>query len=950
MAIAANAQVITSSSDGTPVTIPGEIIVKVAASDLAPDEFAARVLAPVADRYGIGAIGSWLNHDLLAAEPRGTMHKSSIAASTLQTLGRILVVHYSSDDAPDVVAAKIKALPGVEYAEPVFRRSLFYVPNDPFLSQLWYLDRIKAFDAWNISRADSTIIIAITDTGVDPGHPDLKKAIWRNPGEQGPDGRGRDRHNNGIDDDGNGVVDDWIGYDFGGTDGYSPDNDPTPHYYHGTHVAGIAAAVGDNNTGVVGVAFGAKIMVVKISDDDESGDPLITKGYDGILYAAKMGAKIINCSWGGPGYSMAEQEVLDRVTAMGSLIVAAAGNNGGNVTSYPASYSGVLSVASVVGNDVRSSFSNFNTNVGISAPGEGIFSTAPTQEGGSGYRNSSGTSMAAPVVSGAAALVSMHYPDLDPEQLAAVLRANSDRIDSINPNYQYLLGSGRINIEKALINGPNAIEVQVLDYRPIEDMPDGVLEPGETIELRVRVRNILRQVPDLKLELSTSVESIQIETPLDDMGLMVTGDERETRAGTFRLRIPTGIPLDYKLPLKVTLLDGSTEIATRRTELVVNPNYATTAHNHTSVTFTGNGRIGYNDFPSNEQGRGFRLDSSSNMLAEGGLMIGTGADHLADVVRSGDLYHQSQGLQTVEPYRLRFVPEENLQVGTAHFDDSHLSNLQRIGLDINLRTLQYADGGSDNQTLLLYTIKNTSGATLNNLHCALYLDWDIGPAGAFDKAGSDLEHRLGYAMNTRNTGLPAAGVMLVSDQPMNFNAFDNNAAPLVNGFYQVEKWDAMSGGVKRETSNVGDCSIVIGAGPITLAPGADTVVAFALMAGANVTALRASTDEAARKFAALGGTPGGPIVLPRELGLASPFPNPFVDHIDLSFSMPTEGFAIVDVYNSLGELVETLASGTYQRGTHDLRFTPQGTASAVYFVRLTAFNQTVAQKIVHVAK
>src|SRR5205823_2609379 len=149
--------------------------------------------------------------------------------------------------------------------EPVYVRHLAYTPNDPSLSLQPYLEQIKAIEAWDDVRADSAIIIAILDTGVDLDHPDLKDAIWLNPSETGLDDQGHDRRTNGIDDDGNGIVDDWRGYDFGGSDGHTPDNLPQAAYFHGTHVAGLAAATGDNNIGIVGVGFGAKLMAVKIS-------------------------------------------------------------------------------------------------------------------------------------------------------------------------------------------------------------------------------------------------------------------------------------------------------------------------------------------------------------------------------------------------------------------------------------------------------------------------------------------------------------------------------------------------------------------------------------------------------------------------------------------------------------------------------------------------------------
>jgi hypothetical protein len=827
-----------------------------------------------------------------------------------------------------------------------------HIPNDPMLGDQWYLRQVRAYEAWDIARADASMVIAITDTGVEPLHPDLKNILWKNEMEMGIDGQGNDRRTNGADDDGNGLVDDWWGYDFGGKDGYSPDNDPVPAYWHGTHVAGIAAAEGNNATGIAGIAHGAQLMAVKISDDRSSTDPQITKGFDGILYAAKMGARVINCSWGGPGYSQAEREVITQVVEhWGSVVVAAAGNNGSNLASYPASYPGVLSVASVVQNDERSSFSNYHSQVGLAAPGQDILSTGMLGNGSSGYRYSNGTSMASPIVAGAAALVLSKYPDLLNEQVIAVLRSTADNIDALNPSYQFLLGSGRINLERALAVGPNAVAAAILDYKTVDDIPDGVIEPGEWIEIRVRVKNLLRPVDDLRLTVAPYGSSpIIIESSQDNIGTMATGEIRESRTGSFRLQVPANVPIDHILPLQLTVTNGTEKIAIKRIDLQVNPNYATTAHNRSVVTFTGNGRLGFNDFPSNVQGRGFRLDSSKNLLAEGGIMIGTGPDHLADVVRSSDIYHQSQGLKTVEPYRIHFSDEEGAEIGMARFDDAHLSDLQRIGIDVQVKTMQYENPEMANQTLVFYTIRNTTASPISNLYCALYLDWDIGTAGTYDQAGADLEHRLGYTQNTRNAELPFTGAMLLSDQPMNFNALDNWTVPVSNGFYQAEKWEAMSSGVKREKSGIGDCSMIIGAGPIDLLPGSDTVIAFSLMAGVNLTELKSAAQEARKRFVELGGTPGGPISLPRDLYISGGSPNPFRGSVDLEFAMPQEGEATIDIFNVRGEWVETLASGFFPRGTHTVRFKTSGVASEVYFVRMVALNQVLSRKLVYLGQ
>jgi subtilisin family serine protease len=912
---------------------------------------AMTALSPLAARYGIVSVTSWLDPRVLGHRSERT-YKSTASGRSIQMLERglerIMVVEFSSEDAPEEVAAKITTLPGVEYAEPLYVRHLAYIPNDPSVSQQPYLQQIRALEGWDLVRADTSIIIAILDTGVDLDHPDLRSAIWTNPGETGRDAKGRDRRNNGIDDDGNGLVDDWTGYDFGGSDGHSPDNLPQAAYFHGTHVAGLAAAAGNNNTGIAGVGFGAKLLAVKISDDETIGQPLLTGGFTGIKYAVDMGARIINCSWGGPGYSRAEQDLVDYATEMGSLIVASAGNESSDLPVYPASYQGVLSVASVMSSDSRSFFSNFNTSVGISAPGNDIYSTMPTARSATGYGTSSGTSMAAPIVSGAAALVATRYPELSAEQIAGVLRASSDNIDAENPGFRYLLGSGRLNIARAVTVGPNAVSAVVAGYEILEEHADSIIEPAEGLEIRVTVKNLLRQTSALTAELTSDDPTVQIVTPDETFGTMGSGDMRRSDPGVFRLVAPNVTTLDYPLTLRVTLREGDTVIGVRSIDLVINPNYSTTSYNRVRATFTGNGRIGFNDPPNNSQGYGLQFDSSGTLLAEGGMLIGVSAGRLFDVVRTGN-GAQSNGLRAIEPYRVTFSAQENAQIGAARFTDTlpFGSDAQRIHTDIRLKTIEYKGSDQENQVLALYTITNTGSQPLDNIYCALYLDWDLGPGGADNQAEFDPEHRLGYTRNVSASSYPVTGVMLLSEQPMNFSALDNNGAILGDGFTQEEKWKLISGGIQRERSNVGDCSMVIGAGPIALAPGRDTVVTFSLMAGETLADLQKSSERAKELYKGLGQTPGEPIMLIRQLDLRAGIPNPFSDHTQIRFQLPANGSVTLDVYDPLGKRVATLASGEYQKGSYAVTFKPESTADGVYLVRLTALGQTLTKKLLY---
>lgn len=272
--------------------------------------------------------------------------------------------------------------PDVEYAEPNYYRQATAIPNDTYFAQSYGLHNtgqsvdgtsgtadadIDAPAAWDINTGSSSVVVAVIDSGVDYNHPDLSANIWTNTGEIGT---------NGIDDDGNGYVDDVRGWDF--VDG---DNDPVDPDGHGTHVAGIIAAVGNNSTGVAGVSWTAKIMVLKVMN--AFGFNTTSDEISAIEYATAKGAHVINLSLGGSGYSQAEKDAID---ASSAVVICSAGNNGNNndtTSHYPSNYtsSNIIAVAASDQDDNLNISSNFGaTSVDVAAPGISIYSTKPSRQ------------------------------------------------------------------------------------------------------------------------------------------------------------------------------------------------------------------------------------------------------------------------------------------------------------------------------------------------------------------------------------------------------------------------------------------------------------------------------------------------------------------------------------------------------------------------------------------
>lgn len=333
-------------------------------------------------------------------------------------------------DQTDEALAELKKDPRVVYAEPNYLLQEFSTPND-LDPQLYGMHRLNAPQAWDVTHGSKARgpLVAIMDSGADYNHPDLAANIWTNPGEI---------PGNGIDDDGNGVIDDVHGFNAAAKSG-----DPMDDGSHGTHVHGTIGAVGNNGQGVVGVNWEANLMPVKF----------LAQGYgdtadaiEGILYATKMGARITSNSWGGINYS---QALLDTLAASPALHICAAGNDSFNNDVrpvYPAGYNipNLVSVAATNAEGKLASFSNFGLDsVHVAAPGDKIYSTLP----GNQYGFKSGTSMAAPGVTGVAALVVTEFPEISNEELKDRLLFAVDR----SPDLQgKLISGGHLNAAKAV--------------------------------------------------------------------------------------------------------------------------------------------------------------------------------------------------------------------------------------------------------------------------------------------------------------------------------------------------------------------------------------------------------------------------------------------------------------------------------------------------------------------
>jgi subtilisin family serine protease len=351
------------------------------------------------------------------------------------------------------------------------------ISNDTYSDSIWGLNRINAPIVWDSTTGSKNVVIAVIDTGVDYEHPDLAENIWKNP---------KEIRGNGIDDDDNGYIDDIHGWDFA-----DKDNNPTDDHQlggHGTHVAGIIGAVGNNNLGVIGVSPNVSIMATKhFQSTDEEG--YLREVIDGIYYAVDNGARIINLSFGSPSFDTQQYKALEYAYERNVLVIAAAGNSSRNIDEqphYPASYDlpNIISVAATSKGatkeeDVLADFSNYGLNsVDLAAPGEDIYSTFPNNQ----YLTWSGTSMAVPHVTGAAALLLAANPNLSVLDLRYALLSNVYKLDSLQDKvntggildvekaYQYVVSNNQPRPDSLT---PSSIHIEAENYKKAYDLTLG---------------------------------------------------------------------------------------------------------------------------------------------------------------------------------------------------------------------------------------------------------------------------------------------------------------------------------------------------------------------------------------------------------------------------------------------------------------------------------------------
>jgi serine protease len=887
-----------------PPTIPGRVVLK-----LRPGQLPTTLEA---------ALKSLNAYDLRQKFPRALAPSAERPGSV--DLRGIYQIELPAATPFDRARAVLLGTGTVEYVEPLYIRRPMYQPNDPradstltsLTASQFYLKQIRAYRAWDVTRGDSSIVIGITDGGVRLTHEDLRQQIKHNYADPV----------NGRDDDGDGYVDNFTGWDLANNDndcGY----DIT--IIHGSLVAGVATARTDNGLGIAGLGNRCRFLPLNIYPNTPTGS---FAGYEAIVYAADHGCQVINMSWGAPGgYSRFEQDAITYAAVnRDAVVVAAAGNTSADLLFYPASYDHVLSVSGVSSTDQKSPAATFSHRVDLVAPGVSILTTQGYHTVSAGgvadadYVAVGGTSFAAPLVAAAAALVRWRFPQLTAAQVMARLRQTTDNIDGLPANAAWAgrLGTGRLNVLRALTADPKEARVIASTFLPARS----AYVPGDTLRLAVDVQNLLQPVAGLTVILTSLSPYVTVRQGSFAVGNMATLARATNFSTPFRLAVAaSGIPLNTTATLRYHITDTGGFQYDQYVDLVLNPDYVVLNANDLALTLTSRGSLAFDNL-AGTVGAGLSYRTSGNILSEGGLLLATTPTRVSDRLRSSGGQSRQSFFSLRQATRQQPGPRADQEARVAFQDTIPVagSRVRSVGVAVRQRAYAWASPGRRDFVVLEYSLKNLTADTLKPLYAGIFTDWDLpNPDGAARNAAAyDTARALGYCYalgGPAGTTPPVAyaGIRLLRGGAPAVYSIDGGAPAgspirLADGFSLAEKFLALSSGTARTQRTAGlpngaDVSQVVGTRLARLAPGDSTTVAFAVLAAPTLAQLQASADAAATVYGA---------VLPtRPAALAAGFtvyPNPTTGLLRVEVAAGL-GLRELLLRNALGQLVRQQAAG-----------------------------------------
>jgi len=761
-----------------------------------------------------------------------------------------------------------------EYVEPLYKLELLYVPDDPMnqTDQYW-LNSVHAFDAWDVHQGDTNIVIGISDTGIELSHPDLIYNIKYNYNDM-PDG---------VDNDLDGFTDNFRGWNF------AEDNNivQADINYHGAWVSGIAAAHTDNGIGVSGAGFKCKILPLKIAN----ADGVLVNSYQSIVYAADHGCDVVNCSWGGTSYQNMGQDVVNYAVINNDvLIVSAAGNTNSDVAYYPASYENVVSVAGTQmddqkwspDNSISSQGSSYSYYVDVCAPATNFRSTGAVD----GYTLMwGGTSFASPIVAGCAGILRSYYPDYSANQIAELLKASADNIDTIPYNIPYAgkLGGGRLNIYNALtIDAPPAVS-----FHDIE-----VLQSEDSIFIDGIFTNYLSDAENLTItaEIISNYGDLENETVF--VGSLLSLENFNSN-GDIVIICSENTPYDHKLVLKLNYnaeLYQSQQII----EVYVKPGYKNITTDNLELSVAPSGRFGFSDVNS-RIGDGFMLGGAFSLFYDCGIIAGISATELYSSVR------QVSDFNTVEyPYYVEETEISDTQIKT-EFTDSN--DYQAYGLRIIEDVYSWL--GADNKDFIIvdYQIINESIYDIEDFYFGLFADWDLVESG-INSAIFDNENNFMYCRSD-NSQTMYAGIKLLSNHEVNNYGLPqiedgDGTLDITDGFTDIEKFYMISHSNNGYSESSTDIVIYTGAGSLSIASGDTATIGFALIAAESIYNINNALINSMEMYNEVLHPQSVEEIMQAEIVV---FPNPASDFLIVNSTIASGQNSQIELYNELGEMV-----------------------------------------------
>ncbi len=888
-------------------------------------------------------------------------------------LQRTFTVTYGSGEDPRHLAAAIRQLDGVVYAEPHYTHQTAdtgnsYIPNDPYIGHPNhdYFEYMNIFRAWGVNRGSPDVVIAIIDTGVFYDHPDLKDNLWRNP----EPGRA-DEYFPEFE-----ISNDTIGWNFWDSGniyiGESPvqNADPSGNYStHGTMVAGIAAAVTDNAKGIAGVGFRSQFMPVKTGGTREYPNR-IAFGYHGILYAAINGADVINCSFISRGRSNFGSDVIRFAQEMGSIVIGAIGNDGISTRgTFPASYEDVLSVGAVSNNfdDRLTGFSNYGPTLDVLAVGQSMLSTSFVFEESDGwwtpeYRVASGTSFSTPIVSGLAALLMAEYPDWPPQQIASQIRGTARSVSDANPGSQYenQLGQGVIDAYTAM--SADDIPLISITGHTFSNDRNQKISVGETGTLTISGVHFGNTSPDIFFELESLQPGLTIHSAQNSQSELGPGENFNI---DFSLSIDENYPLDVIPSVRLTWTIEDVEDRSYEGVKVVEYEellYGNMDLNWLKLSISSDGTIGFMHPEDKTVGQGFVPHGFENILSEAGFMISgyrNGEPVVINQVR--DSTGISRHFQPVENFRVANHPDiRNVQLGRAEFHSSNHAVAKE--LEMKIEAVAMSASVVNRSVILKYHITNNSEYLYEDLHFGLFNSWNFLESGNHQTFFSNDEN----LMYVRHESSPVHAGVAVMGEVTGALAIDNHSEMTLDraashsdslsfgieydresvnmdGFTDAEKRLALTSGTERTSLSAEDISIVIGTGPYTLYPHSSVTIGFVYGWELNPVRLRDQINAAFNQEFLDHDSPGGYSRTGKvadELTLHANFPNPFNARTTLRFDLVEAQQVELAVYDLVGRRVSTLVSGHRDEGPHFVEFNAEGLASGIYVAILKAGNES----------